>query len=85
MYFVCKGFYKIGYEINKTIKYKLLFGPRTVIGGFAIAFNQRHNYFYRSQSFLQAFSIRRRNWKALVNEYESFMNSIKINFNYNYI
>ena len=39
LYFIQSGIYDIGYEINKVKKYRLQFGPRTIIGGFAVAFN----------------------------------------------
>ena len=51
-----------------------------MIGGFALAFRQRHNFFYRTQTFLEAFAIRKRNWKKLEGEHGTFIKSIKINF-----
>jgi len=38
MYFVQKGKFDIGYEINKIIMYRLQFGPRNVISGFNVTF-----------------------------------------------
>jgi signal-transduction protein with cAMP-binding, CBS, and nucleotidyltransferase domain len=37
-YFVQSGNYDIGFEINNTNKYRLQFGPRTVIGAFNVCF-----------------------------------------------
>ena len=34
MYFVQSGRYSVGFEINKTIKYRLQFGSRTLIAAF---------------------------------------------------
>ena len=37
-YFIQSGIYDIGFEINNKHKYRLQFGPRTVIGAFNICF-----------------------------------------------
>lgn len=39
--FIEKGEYNIGYEVNKTEKFKLRMGQNTVIGAFNICFNKR--------------------------------------------
>ena len=62
MYFIQKGYYNVGYEINNVNKYKLQFGSRTQIGGFAMAFNQRHQFIYQSHSSIEGFAIRRKKW-----------------------
>jgi len=36
--FVQTGRYDIGYEINKVLKFRLQFGPRSIIGGFNLVF-----------------------------------------------
>ena len=37
--FIEHGEYNIGYEVNKCEKFKLRFGPNTVIGAFNICYN----------------------------------------------
>ena len=39
--FIEQGEYDIGYEVNKTEKFKLRLGQNTVIGAFNICFNKR--------------------------------------------
>ena len=62
-YFVQDGFYEIGYEINKISKYRVQFGPRTLIGSFNLAFDLRHQFKVKASSDLQCMSMRKRNWK----------------------
>lgn len=39
--FIEKGEYDIGYNVNKTEKFKIRMGSKTVIGAFNICFNKR--------------------------------------------
>ena len=83
-YFVQQGRYNIGYEINKVIKYRLQFGPRTVIGAFNVAFNKRHQYFIQASAQMNCFAIRKVSWEKLSMLYQYFSECMKINFIYNY-
>ena len=78
LYYIQEGCYDIGYEVNKRIKYRLKFGPRTVIGGFNVVFGVRHQFIIRSSTYLQGFSIRKKSWKSLVNQSPKFTKLMKI-------
>mmetsp|Transcript_18773 Transcript_18773/g.28890 ORF Transcript_18773/g.28890 Transcript_18773/m.28890 type:complete len:93 (-) Transcript_18773:1415-1693(-) len=46
--FVTKGFYIYGYEINKKRMYRRQFGRNTIVGGFQITFENRHQFMMRT-------------------------------------
>jgi len=60
--FIQKGRYDIGYNINKVIKYRLQFGPRTNIGTFNVLFDTRHHFVYRACTEIEGFAVRKSNW-----------------------
>ena len=57
--FIEHGDYDIGYEVNKTEKFKLRLGPNTVIGDFNIFFNKRQIFIHRTHSECKGYSIRK--------------------------
>ena len=61
--FIEQGDYDIGYEVNKTEKYKLRLGQHTVIGAFNICFNKRQIFIHRTHTECKGYSIRKSNWK----------------------
>ena len=71
-YFVRKGFFDVGYEINNKKVYKMRFGPKNVIGAFNVMFNMRSQETIRSSSAIEAFGYRRSNWKKLMNNFPEF-------------
>lgn len=85
MYFVQRGTYDIGFEFNNIRKYRLRFGPRTIIGGFGLAFNKRTQYCYRANTEMHAFSLRKHSWYHIVESYKYFAMSIRIKFLYFYV
>lgn len=70
--FVQKGRYLIGFEINKIKKFRLLFGERTVIGGFNVCFNQRSYFIYKSATSMKCMAIRKMNWLRLLSNFPEF-------------
>jgi len=83
-YFVQQGRYNIGYEINKITRYRVQFGPRTVIGGFNVAFNIRHQFVMKAVDAMQCFAIRLNSWAKICESSLHFSECMKINFMYNY-
>jgi hypothetical protein len=47
--FIDHGTYDVGYEINKKVFYKRIFGPSTCIGGFQICYGKRFSFVYRAR------------------------------------
>lgn len=76
-----KGRYNVGYILNRQAHYRLQFGDRTIIGGFNMANNRRMTYNYKAvHSNLQAYAIRKHNWRALQKQFEFFTESINHKF-----
>lgn len=80
IYFITDGKYDVGYTVNRKKRYRLQFGERTVIGGFAVANDYRHNYNYRAHNKFDCFVMRRNKWYALSNEFEYFTQCINYKF-----
>jgi len=59
MFFITKGCYDVGYEINKKVRYRMQFGGRTIIGGFNVTFEQKHTYYYKTFGEVYGFGIRK--------------------------
>lgn len=72
MYFVTDGKYDVGYCINDIYRYRLQFGDRTVIGGYELCNRIRMNYNFKAHNMVECFSVRRKNWHALSEEYQHF-------------
>jgi hypothetical protein len=70
--FVVKGTYAIGFEINKKEKMILKQKEATVIGGFEFTYNKRSFYIYKSRSEINGYSIRKRGWKSIENNFPDF-------------
>lgn len=64
-YFVMSGKWEVGYEINKVRRYRMQFGPRTVVGAFASMFQRRHNWNYRAATDLDVLSMQRKSFTSL--------------------
>lgn len=73
MYFVIDGKYDVGYQLNNQKKYRLQFGDRTVIAGYAMANCKRINYNYRAHTTLNCLAVRRRSWNELSEEFTYFI------------
>ena len=67
IYFVMKGLYSVGFEINKIMKYRLQFSPRTAIGGFNMQFGKRMLFIFKADTELDCLSIRKKNFFNLTN------------------
>ena len=52
--FIEKGWYNIGYEINKQIKYRKRMGPISIIGGFQCLNNWRFEFVYQACTVIKA-------------------------------
>jgi len=50
LYFVLKGTFDIGYEINKKKYYRIKFGPGNVIGAFNLLFHYRFQFTFKAAS-----------------------------------
>lgn len=83
--FIEQGEYDIGYEVNKTEKFKLRLGQNTVIGAFNICFNKRQIFIHRTHTECKGNSIRKSNWKAIMDDYSEFFSILKRKVLYEYI
>ena len=57
--FVESGRYDVGYYVNNKQFFLSTFGVSTIIGGFQICFNKRHNFIYKATTQLKCLAIRR--------------------------
>lgn len=78
------GLYSIGFEVNKVTKFRLQFGPRTVIGGFNLQFDKRMFFVFKAVTEMDCLSIRRKQFYQLIEKHPYFSNCLKIKFLYNY-
>lgn len=83
--FIEHGDYDLGYEVNKTEKFKLRLGKNTVIGAFNICFNKRQIFIHRTFSECHGYSIRKSNWKKIMDEFPDFFSILKRKVLYEYI
>ena len=60
--FVLKGAWRVGYEINKQKKYKLLFGEDTNFGGYGCLFNIKSMFIYKCAKPIEGYAIRKKKW-----------------------
>jgi hypothetical protein len=80
MYFVTDGKYDVGYCLNNKYKYRLQFGDRTVIGGYEMCNEIRINFNFKAHNTVSCFSIRRKNWFELKQEFFQFTQSLHYHF-----
>lgn len=83
--FIEKGEYNIGYEVNKTEKFKLRMGQNTVIGAFNICFNKRQIFIHRTHTECRGYSIRKQYWKKIMDDFPEFFSILKRKVLYEYI
>ena len=83
--FVFEGKYDVGFEINNVKYWRRQFGHSTIIGGFQMSFQKRYLFTYRASTKLKVLSIRRRNWKYLINEFDEFNNIMVVKFAHFYL
>ena len=72
LYFVLKGTFDIGYEINKKKYYRIKFGPSNVIGAFNLTFHYRFQFAIRAGSSMHCLSYNKKNWFELMNQFPEF-------------
>ena len=62
------GAVDIGFEINHFKQFVLRLSKDIIIGAYNLSFNKRTRFIYKSKSYCSGFSIRRSNWKHLMEE-----------------
>lgn len=80
VFFVEKGYYKCGYQINNVLFYKRRFGMFTVIGGFQACYERRFQFFFKTSTEVKGLAIRVSNFKQLLQQYPDFSNQLKQKF-----
>ena len=80
IYFICKGQYDIGFEVNKKEIYILRQPESTVIGGFECSYEKRSSYNYRAWTPIQAYFLRKRYWRLIEKNYPEFHENLKRDF-----
>jgi len=83
--FIESGEYDIGYEVNKTEKFKLRLGSYSVIGAFNICFNKRQIFIHRTHTECKGYSIRKQQWKRIMDDFPEFFSILKRKVLYEYI
>ena len=83
--FVEHGEYNLGYEVNKIEKFKMRLGQNTVIGAFNVCFNKRQIFIHRTHSEISGYFIRKKNWKATMDNHPEFFSIVKRKVLYEYI
>ena len=64
--FFNKGSVDIGFEINHFKKFVLRLSKDIIIGAFNVCFNKRTKFIYMAKTYCHGYSIRRSNWKYLI-------------------
>ena len=64
-----KGF---GYEVNKKKIYRRQFGASTIIGGFQVQFEERHQFNIKASTEINGYAIVKSNWKKIMHEFPTF-------------
>lgn len=77
--FITKGNVALGFEINKMIKYAIVFRNKCVIGAFGVTFNQRANYVYTTLTETHGLFIRKENWMEIMDSNPQISNAMKKN------
>jgi hypothetical protein len=75
--FVCSGSVLVGYEVNNVKKYCIKM-DRIVVGGHGVIANKRSEFVYCSLNILNASSIRKENWKKLIDEHPDMAEKFSI-------
>lgn len=85
--FIERGECDVGYEINKKKKFVIRYSTATVIGGFNCTFNKRAIFCYRTKTRCEGYSIRKQNWKDLIDEdaYPNIAVTLKKNVEKDYL
>jgi hypothetical protein len=81
--FVENGKYDYGYEVNKKKIYRRQFGASTMIGGFQVHFEERHQFNIRASTEVTGYAIVKKNWINIMKEFPLFASEIQnklINF-----
>ena len=64
--FVEAGRYEVGYAVNNKLSFHATFGVSTIIGGFQICFNKRHNFIYRAETNMKCLAIRKHKFISIL-------------------
>lgn len=85
--FIEKGECDVGYEINKKKKFVIRYSNATVIGGYNCTFDKRAIFCYRTKTLCEGYSVRKKNWMALISEDEfpSISKTLKRNVENDYL
>ena len=57
--FIENGEYNVGYEVNKTEKFRLRLSKNTIIGAFNVCFNKRNIFIHKTHTECTGYSIRK--------------------------
>jgi hypothetical protein len=78
LFMIVKGSIEVGFEINRTPRYVIRLLKGGVIGMFNITFNRKTMFNYRVKHEFHGFTIRKDEWKAILNnpEYEDLTKTI---------
>ena len=60
-----KGKYKIGYSVNREEIYKLQYDGVNMIGAYAVSFNKRALFIYRTITLCEGYFVRKTKWKEI--------------------
>lgn len=78
------GTYVVGFDINNKSKFVMRFKKSNVINAYACTLNLRSEWIYKTTKVCTGYSIRRQNWKALLNTHHKIVDELIEQITYNY-
>lgn len=85
IFYVIKGQVDIGYELNKSKKYVIRYQDKTVIGGYNCTFNKKAIFVYKCRSECEGYTIRKKYWLDILEEFENIAVYVKHNVEQDYM
>lgn len=68
IFFLTKGHFIVGYNINDVKKYCMQFKDRGIIGAYEVTYSKKSEFIYTAFSYIEGFFIRVRNWVEIISE-----------------
>jgi len=72
-----KGTYKIGFEMNRMDYFCYEAGHGTIFGAFECSFSKRSIFLIKATSYMEGFSIFKRDWRNISMDFPELMDQVK--------
>lgn len=70
--FIEQGMYDIGFNLNHMKRFKLRFGPKTVVGAFNVCFDKHQMFIYKTVTQCSGYFVRKLRWKQIMEMFNEF-------------